>query len=51
MDVEVTFTQSTLRHYFLGVAYDPNFFETVTRCYADRGFTLPGPFFCKMVPV
>ena len=41
----------SLKHYFLGVAYDPNFFETVTRCYADRGFKLPAPFFCKIVPV
>jgi hypothetical protein len=33
------------------VAYDPNYLETVTRCYTDRGFTLPAPFFCKIVPV
>lgn len=41
----------SLKHYFLGVAYDPNFFETVSRCYLDRGFKAPEPFFCKIVPV
>jgi hypothetical protein len=41
----------SIKHFFLGVAYDPNYLEVVTRCYADRGFTLPMPFFCKIVPV
>lgn len=41
----------SVKHFFLAVAYDPNFLETVTRCYADRGFQLPRPFFCKIVPV
>ena len=41
----------SVKHFFLAVAYDPNFPETVTRCYADRGFHLPLPFFCKIVPV
>lgn len=41
----------SMKHFFLGVSYDPNYLETVTRCYADRGFKLPMPFFCKIVPV
>ncbi|MGI4798247.1 MAG: hypothetical protein ACRYG8_30230 [Janthinobacterium lividum] len=41
----------SIKHFFLGVAYDPNYLEVVTRCYADRGFKLPMPFFCKIVPV
>lgn len=41
----------SIKHFFLGVCFDPNFIETVTRCYADRGFHLPLPFFCKIVPV
>ncbi len=41
----------SVKHFFLAVAYDPNFLETVTRCYADRGFHLPLPFFCKIVPM
>ena len=41
----------SVKHFFLGVFYDPIYLETVTRCYADRGFTLPLPYFCKIVPV
>lgn len=41
----------SLKHFFLGVCYDPNYLETVTRAYSDRGFALPMPFFCKIVPV
>ena len=41
----------SIKHFFLGVAYDPNYIETVTRTYSGRGFKLPMPFFCKIVPV
>lgn len=41
----------SMKHFLLGVEYDPNYLDTVTRCYKDRGFTLPMPFFCKIVPV
>lgn len=41
----------SLKHFFLGIAYDPDYLDTVTRCYKNRGFTLPMPFFCKIVPV
>ena len=41
----------SIKHFFLGVAYDPNYLDVVTRCYVDRGFKLPMPFFCKIVPV
>lgn len=41
----------SIKHFFLGVSYDPNYLETVTRCYVERGFKLPMPFFCKIVPV
>ncbi len=41
----------SLKHFFLGVSYDPTYLETVKRAYQDRGFKLPLPFFCKIVPV
>ena len=41
----------SIKHFFLGVLYDPNYLENVTRCYVERGFKLPMPFFCKIVPV
>ncbi|MEH2182270.1 hypothetical protein [Nostoc sp.] len=41
----------SIKHFFLGVSYDPNYLDTVTRAYVDRGFKLPMPFFCKIVPV
>ena len=41
----------SVKHFLHGVAYDPNFLETITRCYLDRGFKPPLPFFCKIVPV
>lgn len=41
----------SLKHFFLGVSYDPTYLETVTKAYKDRGFKLPMPFFCKLVPV
>ena len=34
----------SMKHFLSGVAYDPNFLETITHCYADRGFKLPAPF-------
>ena len=39
----------SLKPFLRGVAYDPNFLETITNCYANRGFKLPAPFFCKIV--
>ena len=39
------------KHFFLGVSYDPTYLETVKSAYVDRGFKLPMPFFCKIVPV
>ena len=41
----------SVKHFLHGVAYDPNFLETITRCYLDRGFKSPLQFFCKIVPV
>lgn len=41
----------SVKPFFLAVCYDPNFIETVMGCYADRGFHLPLPFFCKVVTV
>ena len=41
----------SVKHFFLGVSYDPTYLETVTTAYKDRGFKLPSPFFCKIVPV
>ena len=41
----------SLKHFFLGASYDPTYLETVTKAYKDRGFKLPMPFFCKIVPV
>lgn len=41
----------SVKHFLLGVAYNPNFLETIMHCYADRGFKLPAPFFCKIVQV
>ena len=39
------------KHFFLGASYDPTYLETVTHAYVNRGFKLPMPFFCKIVPV
>ena len=41
----------SVKHFFLGAFYDPTYLETIKRCYSDHGFTLPLPFFCKIVPV
>ena len=41
----------SVKHFLLGVAYNPNFIETITGDYAGQGFKLPLPFFCKIVPV
>lgn len=41
----------SIKHFFLGVSYDPNYLETVTHAYVDRGFKLPMPFFCKIEPI
>ena len=40
-----------IKHSFPGVAFDPNFLESVRRCCADRGLHLPLPFFRETVPV
>jgi hypothetical protein len=42
---------NSVKEFFLGVAYDPNYLEVVERCYVKRGFKLPMPFFCKIIPV
>ncbi len=41
----------SIKHFFSGAAYDPDYLATVTSCYTDRGFKMPLPFFCKIVPV
>ena len=41
----------SVKHFLHGVAYDPVFLETITHCYLDRGFKVPLPFFCKIVPI
>jgi hypothetical protein len=42
---------NSVKEFFLGVAYDPNYLEVVESCYVKRGFKLPMPFFCKIIPV
>ena len=39
------------KHFLLSASYDPTYLETVKHAYMDRGFKLPMPFFCKIVPV
>lgn len=41
----------SVKHFFLGTAFDPLFLDVMKTCYADRGVTSPMPFFCKIVPV
>lgn len=40
----------SMKYFLLGMVFDPNFLGDVTRCYVDRGFAYPHPFFCKIVP-
>jgi hypothetical protein len=42
---------NSVKEFFLGVAYDPNYLEVVESCYVNRGFKLPMPFFCKIISV
>lgn len=41
----------SMKYFLLGMVFDPNFLEDITRCYLDRGFASPHPFFCKIIPV
>ena len=41
----------SMKYFLLGMVFDPNFLEDIQRCYVDRGFAFPHPFFCKVVPV
>ena len=41
----------SMKYFLLGMVFDPNFLEDITRCYLERGFASPHPFFCKIVPV
>lgn len=41
----------SMKYFLLGMVFDPNFLEDITRCYVGRGFAFPHPFFCKIVPV
>ena len=41
----------SMKYFLLGMVFDPNFLEDVQRCYVDRGFAFPHPFFCKVIPV
>ena len=41
----------SVKHFFAGAFYDPTYLRTIKTCYSDRGFALPLPFFCKIVPV
>ena len=41
----------SMKYFLLGMVFDPNFLEDITRCYIDRGFASPHPFFCKIIPV
>lgn len=41
----------SVKHFFLGTAFDPIFLEVLRTCYGERGVTNPMPFFCKIVPV
>lgn len=41
----------SMKYFLLGMVYDPNFLEDITRCYVQRGFGYPHPFFCKIIPV
>ncbi len=39
------------KHFYLSAFYDPTYAETIKKAYVDNGYTLPLPFFCKIVPV
>lgn len=39
------------KHFLNGALHDPTLANVVATDYAQRGVTLPDPFFCKMVPV
>ena len=41
----------SMKYFLLGMVFDPNFLEDITRCYVKRGFEYPHPFFCKIIPV
>ncbi len=41
----------SMKYFLLGMVFDPNFLEDITRCYVERGFAYPHPFFCKIIPV
>ena len=41
----------SVKHFLHGIAYDPVFGELIASCYLQRGFQMPHPFFCKIVPV
>lgn len=41
----------SVKHFLHGIAYDPVFGEIIAECYLKRGFEMPHPFFCKIVPV
>lgn len=40
----------SMKYFLLGMVFDPNFLEDITRCYVQRGFAFPHPFFCKIIP-
>ena len=40
----------SMKYFLLGMVFDPNFLEDITRCYVERGFGYPHPFFCKIIP-
>ena len=41
----------SMKQFLLGMVFDPNFLEDIKRCYTDRGFAFPHPFFCKVIPL
>ncbi len=41
----------SVKHFFLGTAFDPLFLDLMKTCYGERDVTSPMPFFCKIVPV
>lgn len=41
----------SMKYFLLGMVFDPNFLEDIMRCYVQRGFASPHPFFCKIIPV
>jgi hypothetical protein len=41
----------SVKHFIIGILYDPRYQKIIKECYADRGVVLPMPFFCKIVPV